>query len=496
VAEAGATDVTTAIDPATAARALVGAPATGDIVGNGVEVLSAAFVKADGTAGASANATGLFSGAPAGFGFSSGVALASGDANILQTASDPGYQAVWSADSANSPPPADWFAANGNAFPKPPGDPQPIGGLAHDSTMLQMTLRPSGTTLQLDWLFGSEEYGAVGGVDPTYNDFGLILVDTQATGNASDKDCARLAPDNRPTSVALIDTSAAYFRTDSGGALSSLYGLITPQTCHVNVVPGETVTLRATVFDLSDDGNDAALVLGADSLRSDLPPTAAIGIVPGSGPAPLDVTLSFSGTADDTAVASWQLDFGDGQNTSGTGGPPAQLQHRYENAGNYTATLTVTDDSGQQGSASSLVNVTAPTSAAGTPPGAGTNQPTTTPTTKAAPRLVVPRKLLLARLLRGVPVKLTCNAPCSERVLLLVDRPTAKRLGLRGKRHGKRVIVGSARAARAQAGTGTVTAKLTRANARHVRSLRPRTFKLAIGLERAGAPLHTITVKR
>ena len=500
--EAGATTVTQPTNAGDAARLLVGAPASGDIAGNGVEVISAAFVRADGSANPSVNATGLFSGAPAGLGFSNGVGLSTGEAKILLKASDPGYLAGWSVDNADSPPPADWFAANGNAFPQVPGDPTPTSYTAYDSVMLQLTLRPSGNTLALDWLFGSEEFGGMGGPDPQYSDMALILVDSTASGNPADKNCARLPPDDRPTSVSLVDTTAAYFRSDAGAALSSLYGLTTPQTCRVNVVPGETVTIRATVFDVGDSTNDAALVLGAGSLRSDVPPTPALAATPPGGTAPLAVTFSTAGTSDDSAIASWQLDFGDGQSTSGAGAPPAEVQHQYTGAGDYTATLSVTDDTGQQRSASTPVSVTAPATTSGGPtPGDGTAPPPAAPgppatSTAARPRLTVARSVRLRRLLRGLPVVLACDAPCTERVLLLVDRKTAKRLGLRGAARGGRVVVGSARAALTRAGTGAVTAKLTRANARRLRSLRPRSLRLGVGLERAGTAVRAVTVKR
>src|SRR5581483_5980233 len=61
---------------------------------------------------------------------------------------------------------------------------------------------------------------------------------------------------------------------------------------------------------------------------------------PPQGEAPLAV--SFSATAKLTVpVAGWQLLFGDGTETEGTGAPPSSAPHRYPAPGIYTATLIV-----------------------------------------------------------------------------------------------------------------------------------------------------------
>jgi hypothetical protein len=82
-------------------------------------------------------------------------------------------------------------------------------------------------------------------------------------------------------------------------------------------------------------------------------PTVSLSPSTASGPAPLAVEFSTTGTAGTVhPITSWSLNFGDGTRTSGPGSPPATVPHTYA-AGDATATLSVTDSSGQ----SNLANV-------------------------------------------------------------------------------------------------------------------------------------------
>ncbi|NMB76862.1 MAG: PKD domain-containing protein [Myxococcales bacterium] len=74
--------------------------------------------------------------------------------------------------------------------------------------------------------------------------------------------------------------------------------------------------------------------------------------------AEINETVYFDGSASsdvDGTVVAWSWDFGDGQNASG-----AQVNHRYGASGNFTVTLTVTDDDGATGQDTVLVRVGSP----------------------------------------------------------------------------------------------------------------------------------------
>ena len=81
------------------------------------------------------------------------------------------------------------------------------------------------------------------------------------------------------------------------------------------------------------------------------PPVAAMVITPASGDAPLAVTANASTSSDpDGTIDSYAWDFGDGTTATGV-----QAAHTYPNPGEYTVTLTVKDDDGAKGTATSKV---------------------------------------------------------------------------------------------------------------------------------------------
>jgi PKD repeat protein len=78
------------------------------------------------------------------------------------------------------------------------------------------------------------------------------------------------------------------------------------------------------------------------------PPVAVASATPTSGIAPLTVNFSSAGSNDpDGSIASYSWNFGDGSAASANSSP----SHVYQNPGNYTAVLTVTDNRGATGTA-------------------------------------------------------------------------------------------------------------------------------------------------
>ncbi|MEO7413777.1 MAG: PKD domain-containing protein [Opitutaceae bacterium] len=85
-------------------------------------------------------------------------------------------------------------------------------------------------------------------------------------------------------------------------------------------------------------------------------PVAVANGSPTSGVAPLPVTFSSAGSSDaDGSIVSYAWSFGDGTYSS-----EASPAHVYANTGNYTATLTVTDNGNLSGVSTVLVAVNAP----------------------------------------------------------------------------------------------------------------------------------------
>jgi PKD repeat protein len=145
-----------------------------------------------------------------------------------------------------------------------------------------------------------------------------------------------------------------------------------------NVIADANGLIHVTGFQISRDGN--ILILRPGSIGpANQPPNAVASANPTSGTAPLTVNFTGSNSTDpDGGIASHSWNFGDG--TSSTLADP---QHTYNSAGNYTATLTVTDNGGLTHSASVGITVTAP--AANLPPNAVA---AANPTSGAAPFIV------------------------------------------------------------------------------------------------------------
>ena len=72
-------------------------------------------------------------------------------------------------------------------------------------------------------------------------------------------------------------------------------------------------------------------------------PQASLDVSPTSGPAPLDVSATVTGSDTDADVLTYTLDFGDGTSVASGSLPAAPTAHRYDRAGTYTVRLGVSD---------------------------------------------------------------------------------------------------------------------------------------------------------
>jgi PKD repeat protein len=114
------------------------------------------------------------------------------------------------------------------------------------------------------------------------------------------------------------------------------------------------LTLSGSTVNFTAPAQSITLLVLPKSGVSNQPPTAVASATPNSGYAPLPVSFSSVGSADsDGSITSYAWTFGDGG--TGTG---ATTSHTYQNAGNYTAVLTVTDNLGATGTASVGITVT------------------------------------------------------------------------------------------------------------------------------------------
>jgi PKD repeat protein len=130
----------------------------------------------------------------------------------------------------------------------------------------------------------------------------------------------------------------------------------------------------ARLADLSLSGSAASFTAPAQSVSllvfpagtPNTPPVASASASPASGVAPLSVAFSSAGSSDpDGSIASRSWNFGDGSALSNSASPT----HAYQNAGNYTAVLTVTDNRGATGTAQTAIAVSVNPNALNAPSG-------------------------------------------------------------------------------------------------------------------------------
>jgi len=155
-----------------------------------------------------------------------------------------------------------------------------------------------------------------------------------------------------PVTVSLANFAAAgvaqAWQLTSTNAITRLSDVNFSGTSFATSVPAQSITLF--------------VVAGG---TPNTPPTAAISANPVNGTAPLVVSFSGAGSNDpDGSIAGYAWTFGDGGTASGV-----SASHTYAAAGTYSAKLTVTDNRGATGSATTTITATADTSTINAPSG-------------------------------------------------------------------------------------------------------------------------------
>lgn len=87
-------------------------------------------------------------------------------------------------------------------------------------------------------------------------------------------------------------------------------------------------------------------------------PSVSLGPSSQSGVAPYSATFTASATpASGCSISSYVMNFGNGEDVSGSGSPPSSFSTTYGSAGSYTATLTVTQSDQKSSSATASISV-------------------------------------------------------------------------------------------------------------------------------------------
>ena len=130
-------------------------------------------------------------------------------------------------------------------------------------------------------------------------------------------------------------------------------GSFEPDPVHIFRQPG---VYEATVTVTDDDGKTASDTVAVTvTAPANLPPRVDAVADPASGPGPLRVELEAVGSDPEGGQLTYQWDFGDGGGQFGR-----VVEHTYEAAGEYTATVTARDSGGATGTATVEITVEDP----------------------------------------------------------------------------------------------------------------------------------------
>ncbi|RWZ59707.1 PKD domain-containing protein [Labedella populi] len=227
---------------------------------------------------------------------------------------------------------------------------------------------PDGTIVSSMWDFGDGTTGTGSTITHSYAEGGTYTVSLLVTDNrggtaTTTREVAVAAPNTAPTAsfTATVDDLAGSF---DASASSDADGTIASYAW--NFGDGETATGATTTHTYGSAGDYLVTLTVTDNrggtatttriVSATVPanqnPTASF-TASGSG-----LTVSVDGSASndpDGTIASYAWDFGDEGTATG-----ATANHTYAAAGDYTVTLTVTDDTGATAQTTKSVTVAAP----------------------------------------------------------------------------------------------------------------------------------------
>jgi PKD repeat protein len=147
---------------------------------------------------------------------------------------------------------------------------------------------------------------------------------------------------------------------DSDGVITSYIWDFGDGSAASGITTAHTYSAGSFTVILTVTDDDGALHTQAQSLSVQPPNAVPQAVATGSplaGESPLLVTFDASGSTDlDGGIVAYNWDFGDGSAFASG----AAVQHNFSIAGNYTATLTVTDSDGALGADSVDLSVTEP----------------------------------------------------------------------------------------------------------------------------------------
>jgi PKD repeat protein len=215
------------------------------------------------------------------------------------------------------------------------------------------------------WNFGDGQSTTVEKPSHTYAGPGTFTAvftatdDDGATASAAMQIVVAAPPVNTPPTVSItanpgsgeapVSVNFTASAADSDGTIASYNWQFgdgaTSQTGNSSHTYAEAGSYNAVLTVTDNDGATATagktIVVSAPPKNT--PPSVAVSADPTTGPAPLAVNFRCSASDSDGRIASYLWNFGDGGTSQS-----AQAVHQYKAKGDYSASVTVTDDQGAQ----------------------------------------------------------------------------------------------------------------------------------------------------
>ena len=309
-----------------------------DLVGAGVSVSNVQYTGAPDAKGTFAFAD------PTTVGMNGGIVLSSGNANEVV-----------------GPNTMDWNSTSWNLLGN-----DLLSGLStyptYDASVLSFDFVPTTNQVSFQYAFASDEYPEW--VNTVFNDVFAFWV-TDANGSTTNCATVRqtagdpsspqvpVAINNINDSNPVQDPPPAAMRPDlfrpnyvgSSTINLEMDGITKVLTCQAPVTPGALNHMSLAISDSSDGIYDSNVFIKASSLVSDAKPVADIGLDASSHAAPVSVSASVEGRDPNGAALNYSINWGDGVSTSPTSlaNDTTVVNHTYQYAGNYAATLTVSN---------------------------------------------------------------------------------------------------------------------------------------------------------
>ena len=149
-------------------------------------------------------------------------------------------------------------------------------------------------------------------------------------------------------------TGVQWTQQSGPGTVTWPLGDSTQSHTHVLFPVAGTYVLRLTASDSALTNFDEVTVIVTE--LPNVVPTASFTVTPTNGTVPLTVAVDASASSDsDGTITSYAWNFGDGATSSGTS---TTASHQYTVAGNYTITLTITDNNAATASTTRAVAAT------------------------------------------------------------------------------------------------------------------------------------------